>query len=1077
MSIKKVILVIGVLLLCSCTMHTSAKNFNFNPQDPYFKHILIDSKNNPILTISYRGELSNKPLDPYHPAKPNRILQFDSSGNFLKERVDLKVLPAGGPDFIDSDSNFWAAQASEDKNTIYRLDKENILSTIAVAKTFTSYFVTPGGALFFLRTTPEKATIYRYNAETRQEEPLFTITELQSKTDPTGCAGTEHKSEIFIVVDSSGSKIVVLITRKYTAEVRIYNPEGKLLTSWLVSPDPITPDSYISDIYIDANNLLYITHSSRSLQNAQAALRNVDVEAYMENTQMPTAWQKGSIAQFDLAGKFYVRIKEQMGIPGPIAVDKRGYLYVTMMPTAGINVYDKKGNFMFRWNALPPEGSVTWTQRREFEDPTKNLNENSSEDILVHALIYGDEKAQRKARQFLLKREPAVLLSLIDALKKNPENNNLTYLAKQITNIHGEKALSILKNTFMKEDEQGQQALAPLMARLTKDRIPEVTKLVNKMVREQNMSAGAVIENMPMEEATVKSYIDWLSKPESVWERNRLFHLQLAEHINDAFPALKTILLDPNNTMRETARAFVIGGQYFGEPPCPEAYQEHTFYAGWLIGLNRPYNIALRRIPQALQELLVFSNSNDIFIRDTAVVTLELNGFPGYEKQALEAAHRNPSLQQAVITGLLYNSDNNKDRIKSFIPEFLTILDESVNAITPGQKSFRDEKARQAGKEGRLARMRFDKMINQFVQLDNAEINKRLLHYVTVPDIPDNVKEMILTALNKDSLAYLAPDTIKLLDLNMSVRLLTLVVQNLGTYKAKDASPKLIELYTKSKTPQNAQIAPETKILQSYLRLEIIKTLGAIQDSANLVFLINQYTSASDCELRLTIMKAIARTGSDEASASFLKTMLDDEFAGFHASVALARMGDSSVLPVLINGILTNKETSEYITKEIFSPLGEPATDELIKLLDYPFEAIAAQAAFTLAQMKVERAKSKIISLYKNKELVFDSAEAKIMDALLLIGEDPFYTYFEKHEFDLNPTNPENIPELTEKSSAVKMLDSYLRPNAKSSDVLIAIAFLSKLKTPEARKLLTNYIPPDDPRVKEAHKNALLCPE
>ena len=1095
---KKGLFLIGFILFGSAMICMTQSN-SFIPQELSFEHIMLDSKGNPVVRLSYNG------------IKSNMVLQFDSAGNFIKQRPDLEGL-AGGPSFLDDNGNFWAVQSSGEIEKIYKLDKDNNKSMLAEIKNFTRYFVTRKGTFYFLRALDKQAEVYRYNFDERKENKLFTITDLKNNNDPDGCAAEDSEPEIFFVVDSTESTIAVMITRKHIAEIRTYSSKGELILKWIVTPDPFTPDSYINGMYIDSSDLLYIINSSRSTRDRRTALRQGSSMIVWEiDDTIDTSWLKGSIAQYDLKGKFYLRIKDHIDIPGAMAADKRGYLYVIMLPRAGINVYDRKGNYLFRWNAEPPYKGENWVERKNIEDQIISINDNTPTDLLIQAMSYGDEQTQSNALQFLVKREPSALLLIMDALKKQPKFDDpisypgsklnaqmsLVFAAEQIANRNGEKALSLLKEAFLKEDEQSQQQLAGLMARLTGTQLPVVTQLINRADREQNGQANVGMDYVPMQEETVKYFLNQLSDTELANKNLRAISWHLPEHINDSFPALKAILLDPNHPLRDKARGLLIGGTYLKRPPCDDLIVESAFLKGIITIFRRPYSISGREIPQSIKELQSMVTSNDFFVRDTVVMALGLNGFPGYEKEMLESAERTPSFLQPAMYAIASALENNPERIKQVIPQILNLIDKAVYALYPldkeSQKKLTTKQGKQAAREAWFANRNFRKMVRNAVRLNSSEINMRLLHYVGEPDLPDDGKIAILEALNVSSLKDLAPDTIKLLDLPLAPLVLKQIVQNLSTYKAIEASAKLIELYEKNKAKQNFALyekfqqeqyldAPkeysqsQLEIMYvSMLQLEIINAFGAFKEKANLAFLINAYNDVSDCGFRLAIMKSIAGIGSNETAVPFLQSLLENEHIRLYASVALAKMGDKSILPVLIEGVLSNFEASEYITPEVFEPLKETGTAELIKLLDVPFEPISAQVALTLAQMKVKETKNKILNLYKNCRSGYVTYEYKFMDALLLYGEDPFPEYFKKHELNLERPIGSLLGGLEQKTLAVQILSRYLKPGSNPSDALNAINCLGTIDTPEAYTVLKNYTPPADARIKEALSNSLLC--
>lgn len=89
-----------------------------------------------------------------------------------------------------------------------------------------------------------------------------------------------------------------------------------------------------------------------------------------------------------------------------------------------------------------------------------------------------------------------------------------------------------------RSNEQGKKALAALVAPFLKDQIPEISELINKMEQEKDKHGLFAIDSVPLEEATIKQYLDEVSG-----DRNNNQKIVLVGHIHDAYPILKKILL------------------------------------------------------------------------------------------------------------------------------------------------------------------------------------------------------------------------------------------------------------------------------------------------------------------------------------------------------------------------------------------------------------------------------------------------------------------------------------------------------------------------------------------------------
>lgn len=155
-----------------------------------------------------------------------------------------------------------------------------------------------------------------------------------------------------------------------------------------------------------------------------------------------------------------------------------------------------------------------------------------------------------------------------------------------------------------------------------------------------------------------------------------------------------------------------------------------------------------------------------------------------------------------------------------------------------------------------------------------------------------------------------------------------------------------------------------------------------------------------------------------------------------------------------------------YIDASAFIPLGEPAINELMTLLDYPYEPISAFTANALARMKVKQATPKIKALLLNDALDFGHNETWLIAALLIAGEDPFLMLTKRHGKHFVSIIEYTFEGLQEKNLAVKVLSTYLTPNKKPEEVYIGLFLLWKLHTSEATDILKKYTPPADERIK-----------
>jgi len=933
-----------------------------------------------------------------------------------------------------------------------------------------NWFVNQQGNLYLLKSDETQTTICKFNQETEKEEKLFGFVHTKKQPDPTNCLSSDREVTQSFAVDSSGETIFVLIARHQRAEVRNYAPDGTLHTSWTVTPDPLTPFASISSLLIDGHSTLYLIHSA-SISPMESA--------------------PGSIILYDAKGKEIKRVKDKVGSFGSIAVDSQGNIYAIKLMHHGIYKYNAQGAFIVKWNALPPEKGETWALRKENTEKASSLSKDSPTEDVVKALIYGDYKVYEKARAILQAKEPSALLVIMQYLKSHPGNYYLMKAAEELIMLHQEKALIIIKEAFLKENEQGKKALAALVAPFLKDQIPEITELINIMEREKDKQGSFAIDSVPLEEATIKQYLDEISDG-----RNINQEIKLLLHIHDAYPILKKILLDPQNPKREIARALLVGGDYYGDRriTCKKDFSASTQYAHMYLH-HEPWPkdpVIQEQVPE-FKDLKELASSADLYVRDTAVVILALNGIPGYEGEIVKAALRDSRLQPFAMASFQLLAYVDKDKVIPFVPDLFNII-ESMR--TSGKLLAKEDRVRIREKGDRKAfdavisnKMQFDDMLKSLIYTGIDELCRKVVLYLADPDLDDGAKMAVLVNLQEPKHRYLAPEMISLIDAPVSVATLELVVRNLESYKANKALPRLLELYKREQDLQKKYTKTDKIDTQDdegwewdeqeweheNLLRTLLSAIGSFKDKSVLPLLATTFTESTKCDIEIAALSGIASIGADAATAPLLEPLLVHDDFKLYAAIALAKRGDQRALPIIIEALKTDFFAMRYVDASAFIPLGEPAINELMTLLDYPYEPISAFAANTLARIKIKQATPKIKAMLLNEALDFSHNESLLIDALLIAGEDPFPLSMKRHGKDFVPVIEYDLERLQEKNLASKVLSTYLAPNKKSEEAYMGLFLLWKLHTPEATDILKKYTPPADERIKKLLAEALKC--
>jgi DNA-binding beta-propeller fold protein YncE len=157
------------------------------------------------------------------------------------------------------------------------------------------------------------------------DEPAISPPRFLQEWGKRGSGPGEFDFPIGIAVDPQGA---VFVSDFYNSRVQRFSPEGKLLSSFTVLPNP-------GGLALDGQRNLYLTHFSAMKQNEERKPDRVSV--YSCDGRFLRQW--GTTGTGD----------GQFDYPGGIAVGPDGRIYVADQTNRRVQVFDRSGKFLFKW--------------------------------------------------------------------------------------------------------------------------------------------------------------------------------------------------------------------------------------------------------------------------------------------------------------------------------------------------------------------------------------------------------------------------------------------------------------------------------------------------------------------------------------------------------------------------------------------------------------------------------------------------------------------------------------------------------------------------------------------------------
>jgi len=1030
----------------------------------WYHQIIID--NSDKVFIEYRN------YDEEAPRESLQLLKFDSEGNFIKRLNELGEkmnLDQQGNlvDFIDAKGNFWRIMYDytdgKQKTRIEIFGKENKYVSVVEKEGMHSFYVTPKHEIYAYTQNKNNIEISHYNADKSVLENLFIIKDYDSK-GPSGCTLSEDEQEMLypkakFVMDEQNNVFYLLFPKRYKAEVRKYSSEGKLLKSWLVVPEPVDARSEIQNIYLDSFGSLYVIHNSSLGETSGKS--------------------SGSIIKYDGEGNLLLRIKEKFSDIFRIAVDSKGNIYVIQSSKKDVIKFNSSGKYVLMWDATPPAPGESWAKKREIEKSLKNLNENSPDEILLRALTDSDYDNVRKAERLIITRGLKMLPALVQLMKEK-ENNRLEYVKNVLAKVvesKGEEGITVLTQFFLNADDSTRSLMADLVAsfRQGKEELPEVTKLINQ--RERERKDLTAISTVPLEQETINSYLQELEKSDSF----SMAGFSLSFQINKTFPSLKKIFLDPKNPLRERIRGILLSGNYYVDKAKYSCTNDSDSfgaqYKGQVISAILPDSHDKGEIP-LLNELKELAQSSDLYVRDTAIIILNMNDVAGYEKELIEIARRDEDLQNTILWVMKLSWDKHNDIFEPLIPQIFELIDKGIASKPPmdrmQMRKLMEQGDAKASRAAMLDMMSLQNKLEPLIEMNDKEIDTRIMKYLFRSDIPEHTKDFIVNRYGEESRIYLEQEMLALLDQPISKRMQEAVINALAQYKTEIAIPKLIEILKQPVQPDKNDDRMDFSY-DKMLKDSIVRCLGQIGNKLSLPVLMEYFAQTPDCNEKASILHAVAQIGSDDKTDKLLLSLLDDEYLGLNAAIAMAKNGRKEALPVIIDGMkIYDDYRGNILNVDCFKSFGMEGKAALIKLLDYDNQDTQIAVAEILSQLKAVEARDKVASIYNDKNLSFRYHEKHLVKALLLLGADPFPMLVERSQ-ELPDLDIKEIMDDKEASEAAyNLLEQHLSTEKDSLKAAHYLLMLESTGSSRALDIIKKWTPRDEKYLKLTEK-VLYC--
>ena len=202
-----------------------------------------------------------------------------------------------------------------------------------------------------------------------------------------------------------------------------------------------------------------------------------------------------------------------------------------------------------------------------------------------------------------------------------------------------------------------------------------------------------------------------------------------------------------------------------------------------------------------------------------------------------------------------------------------------------------------------------------------------------------------------------------------------------------------------------------------------------------------------------------------------LLPLLDDEFLGLNAAIALAKNGRKEALPVIIDGMKSYDDyEGNILNADCFKSFGMEGKAALIQLLDYDNQDTQIALAGILSQLKAVEARDKVASIYNDKSLSFRYKEKRLVKALLLLGADPFPMLVERSQ-EISDLNIEEIINDKEASEAAyNLLEQHLSTEKDSLKAAHYLLMLESTGSSRALDIIKKWTPHDEKYLKLTEK-------
>lgn len=742
--------------------------------------------------------------------------------------------------------------------------------------------------------------------------------------------------EIPFVIEPGGRMVALLPASETT--LAWFSSSGEHEMSLPVEPDPVTPVSYMKDIFIDGRDGIYATHGSWEVSAAHD--------------------HEGSVLKVDRSGQVQYRITKGVGYLQHIAVTDGGEVFLTEL-SESVFRYDSSGALAASWIGVPPRFGESWDERDARVEKARAVGGDSTTPELLQAVIYG---TPFDAERELSTRGEEVVAEAASALSQFPTSWELQRLLERLCERYPEAAV----RSFVSGSRDVRRALAVPVANADPPP-PGVQQILVELVRDRVLwaeEADDALARVGVPEELVVEYIaaarrEWAEKPD--WGSSPAYRLKDA--YRDAQPKLGEILRDPSDPDRNRFRNLVLEASLeYRLPPVP-----------------RDDSLVELLPPVVLERTRAWFPSEVPYLADTAAIALTGFGLTGYEDAAVQSIARDPELLRWVLEAFAALVVVDPGRADRYAESLAQAVRRSADLEIPhnllelyldiGTKEFVVRGVRLLRDPELSPDFRGDGLLG----LDSEKLPRPLL--VELLEDESWHRSManqyfFYSFLEKAAGSFAEDEEVVGLTRAVLLRLLT--------------DPDWLELIT-----PKSELDPLEDVDGRTLALEAFGRVFRESDFDRILPL------ATNPELPISVrygaLQLLSRVEATSSSRNELASLLENESLRFLAARTLSRWGEPRALDVLVEDGL--KRMGPYSHVELdeasFAGYGEAGEEALLSLLSYPNRATQRAVRTFLGKLGSERGVSEMrAELAASLEAGEDPPPGSV-EGLIAFGDNP----------------------------------------------------------------------------------------